>query len=347
MSTIPPRFNDVRRIAWAGLMLAVAASAGILLVGLSLAFGGAEDLLDHRLIGVIIIAAAAIVIAACLAVWGMVRLIIKLEANSYRTHDVLRDMGARVEENGRALAVIAENVQLSEAARSISHRAKERTVLRLAINDEIVRGDWEAAYSLVEQLEARHGYKNEAIRLRAEVDQSRRLSQERKLHEAIEAVTAHMEAHDWDRARREMDALLVAQPDNAEVQGLPKLFARKRDEHKRRLLKAWDESVQRNEIDRGITVLKELDQYLTPNEAAALEESARGVFRARLHNLGVQFSIAVTERNWQEALRIAKQINDEFPNSRMAQEVRDRVHILNKRAAEGSDESINVPAEAH
>lgn len=328
-------------------MLAVAASAAILLVGMSLAFGSAEGLLDHRLVGVIIIASAAVVIAACLAVWGMVRLIIKLEANSYRTHDVLRDMSARVEENGRALTVIAENVQLSEAARSISHRSKERTVLRLAINDEIVRGDWEAAYSLVEQLEARHGYKNEAIRLRAEVDQSRRLSQERKLHEAIDAVTAHMEAHDWDRARREMDALLVAQANNPEVQGLPRLFARKRDEHKRRLLKAWDESVQRNEIDRGITVLKELDQYLTPNEAAALEESARGVFRARLHNLGVQFSIAVTERNWQEALRIAKQINDEFPNSRMAQEVRDRVHILNKRAAEGSDEAIGVGAEAH
>jgi len=347
MSTIPPRFNDVRRIAWAGLMLAVAASAGILLVGMTLVFGDADSLLDHRLIGVIIIASAAVVIAACLAVWGIVRLFIKLEANSYRTHDVLRDMSARVEENGRALAVIADNVQLSEAARSISHRSKERTVLRLAINDEIVRGDWEAAYSLVEQLEARHGYKNEAIRLRAEVDQSRRLSQERKLHEAIDAVTAHMEAHDWDRARREMDALLVAQGNNPEVQGLPRLFARKRDEHKRRLLKAWDESVQRNEIDRGITVLKELDQYLTPNEAAALEESARGVFRARLHNLGVQFSIAVTERNWHEALRIAKQINDEFPNSRMAQEVRDRVHILNKRAAEGSDEAISVGAEAH
>ena len=327
-------------------MLAMGAAGIIVMVGLTLYFGGTEAV-DHRLVGAIMFAAALVVIAACTAAWGMVKLIIKLEANSYRTHDVLRDMSARVDENGRSLAVIAENVQLSEAARSISHRSKERTVLRLAINDEIVRGDWEAAYSLVEQLEARHGYKNEAIRLRAEVDQSRRLSHERKLHEAIEAVTAHMEAHDWDRARREMDALLVSQPNNSEVQGLPKLFARKRDEHKRRLLKAWDESVQRNEIDRGITILKELDQYLTPNEAAALEESARGVFRARLHNLGVQFSIAVTERNWQEALRIAKQINDEFPNSRMAQEVRDRVHILNKRAAEGSDEAIGVGVETH
>lgn len=342
MSDVPARFDDVRRLARLGLWLGFAAAIALLVVGVVAFAGGTDHPLDPRLVAALILTTSALIFAICLGLWGMVRVFIKMEANSYRTHDVLRDMSARVEENGRHLAVIAENIQLSEAARSISHRAKERTVLRLAINDEIIRGDWEAAYALVEQLEARHGYKNEAARLRAEVDRSRQINLERKLHDAIEAVTTHMESHDWDRARREMDALLVAYPDTAEVQAMPRLFARKRDEHKRRLLKAWDEAVQRNEIDRGITVLKELDQYLTPNEAAALEESARGVFRAKLHNLGVQFSIAVTERNWHEALRISNQITEEFPNSRMAQEVRERIHILNKRATEGSDEPVGI-----
>jgi hypothetical protein len=99
-------------------------------------------------------------------------------------------------------------------------------------------------------------------------------------------------------------------------------------------LKEWDQAVQRNEVDRGIAILKELDHYLTPNEAAALQESARGVFRAKLHNLGVQFSLAVSESNWAEALRVGEQIQAEFPNSRMATEVRDRIHLLAKRARE-------------
>jgi len=147
-----------------------------------------------------------------------------------------------------------------------------------------------------------------------------------------------MDAHDWDRARREMDQLMAENPGNAEVSELPGVFTRLRSEHKRRLLKAWDESVQRNEVDRGIAILKELDQYLTPNEAAALEESVRGVFQAKLHNLGVQFSLAVTSQEWRDAYQVGRQIIEEFPNSRMAQEVRDRIHVLAQRAGEAISE---------
>jgi outer membrane protein assembly factor BamD (BamD/ComL family) len=340
MSDVPKRFDHVRRLVQAGAALGVAAAAGVIVIGIVLTVSGPEAMSAPLLTGAIAIAAGAVVIALCISIWGMVSLLIKMEANSWRSHDVLRDMHALVEENQRHLTVIAENVQLSEAARSISHRSKERTVLRLAINDEIVRGDWEAAYALVEQLEARHGYKNEAARLRAELDQSRQLSREHKVHDAVEAIKSHMEAHDWDRARREMDQLVATFPENVEIKELPRAFARKRDEHKRRLLKAWDESVQRNEIDRGIMVLKELDQFLTPNEAAALRESARGVFRAKLHNLGVQFSLAVTESQWQEALRIGRQIVEEFPNTRMAAEVKERIPVLSKRAAEATEEPV-------
>lgn len=343
MADVPKRFDHVRRLVQAGAALGFAAALGMIVIGILVAVLGPEGLSPTMLTSGLTIAVGAVIASFCIFIWGMISLLIKLEANSFRAHDVLRDLHALVEENQRHLGVIAENIQLSEAARSISHRAKERTVLRLAINDEIVRGDWEAAYALVEQLEARHGYKNEAARLRAELDQSRQLSREHKVHDAVEAIKSHMEAHDWDRARREMDQLVATFPENTEIRELPRLFARKRDEHKRRLLKAWDESVQRNEIDRGIMILKELDQFLTPNEAAALRESARGVFRAKLHNLGVQFSLAVTESQWQEALRIGKQIVDEFPNTRMAAEVKERIPVLTKRAAEASEEPVAAP----
>lgn len=342
MSDGPPRFDNVRRSVRVGVLLGGGSALVLLCAGLGLAFSAVDAEGQRRLIGIGVVGLSGVGIAILVAAWGLVDLIIKTEANTFRSHDVLRDISAVAEQQRRDMQVIAENVQLSEAARSISHRAKERTVLRLAINEETIKGDWEAAYALVDQLETRYGYRNEAARLRAELDRSRQLSREQKLHDRIASVKAHMQANEWDIARREMDQLVATNGDHPEVQTLPELFARSRDDHKRRLLKAWDESVQRNEVDRGIAILKELDQFLTPSEAAALEESARGVFRAKLHNLGVQFSLAVTERNWKHAFHIGRTIMAEFPNSRMAAEVRERHHILRKR----SEEAEAVPAAA-
>ena len=98
------------------------------------------------------------------------------------------------------------------------------------------------------------------------------------------------------------------------------------------LLASWDQAVQNGEVDRGIELLRQLDQYLSSSEAAALAESARGVFKAKLQNLGVKFSIAVTEKNWSVALQAGRQIIAEFPNSRMAEEVKAKLEILTKRA---------------
>ncbi|MHC4352877.1 MAG: hypothetical protein ACYS0H_09160, partial [Planctomycetota bacterium] len=68
--------------------------------------------------------------------------------------------------------------------------------------------------------------------------------------------------------------------------------------------------------------------YLTPNEALALQEAARDVFRTKLHNLGVQFAIAVTEKQWGGALDIGQQIINDFPNSKMSEEIRGKLNIL-------------------
>ena len=70
-------------------------------------------------------------------------------------------------------------------------------------------------------------------------------------------------------------------------------------------------------------------------------ESARGVFRAKLHNLGVQFAIRVTDQNWSEALVIGEQIMDEYPNTRMAQEVQEK-----QRLAEATSEVEEKKARA-
>ncbi len=102
----------------------------------------------------------------------------------------------------------------------------------------------------------------------------------------------------------------------------------KKQERKKILLAAWDDAVRQQETDRSLEILKELDHYLTPNEGLALQEAARDVFRTKLHNLGVQFSIAITEKQWPSALDVGQQIIKDFPNSRMSEEIRGKLEVL-------------------
>lgn len=105
----------------------------------------------------------------------------------------------------------------------------------------------------------------------------------------------------------------------------------KKEEHKGTLLAAWDDAVRHQETDRSLEVLKELDLYLTPNEALALQEAAKDIFRTKLHNLGMRFSIAVTEKKWAEALEVGEQIISDFPNSKMSEEIRGKIDILRQK----------------
>lgn len=129
-------------------------------------------------------------------------------------------------------------------------------------------------------------------------------------------------------------------PRHERVARLPTELNRRREQHKQELLARWKEVVARAEVDEGIAILTQLDQYLTPQEAQSLRDSARDVFKARLLNLGVQFSLAVQESRWRDALEAGLQIRQEFPNSRMAQEVSEKLDVLRVRAGFVADAEI-------
>ncbi len=338
MSDTPKRLDRVRNLAAVARLFGILGMGGLLILASMRAFK-AEDALPSwvdRVDAILVLVCAAVLSASLLMfVWAILHTMLKIEADTFRQYDVSRDIADLLKKQENEIRMMSENAQLSDVVRSVTHRGRERTALRLAINEEIIRGDWEAAYALVELLESRHGYRNEAARLRAEVDQSRQEDIDSRLNDSISQVRELMAKRDWDSARRMMDRLMASNGQNSEVSALPDEFKRSWNDHKRRLLKEWDQCIQRNDVDRGITILKDLDHYLTPSEAAALEESARGVFKAKLQNLGVQFSLAVTEHNWSQAIDIGKQIQHEFPNSRMASEVRSRFHVLEQRVGEG------------
>ena len=123
-------------------------------------------------------------------------------------------------------------------------------------------------------------------------------------------------------------------PDNEQVRNLPHEIDSRRQAHKKQLTQNWHEAVARHDNDGSIEILKQLDPYLTPAEAETMQETVRGVFKEKLNNTGAQFATAVKEQRWAEAIRIGETISKEFPNSRIAQEVRENMETLKKRAAE-------------
>ncbi len=106
----------------------------------------------------------------------------------------------------------------------------------------------------------------------------------------------------------------------------------KKNERKKVLLAAWDNAINRQDTERSLEILRELDQYLTPNEGLALQEAARDVFKNKLHSLGVQFSLQVSEKRWDKAIQTGQQIIRAFPNSRMSGEIRASMDALKRKA---------------
>ena len=92
--------------------------------------------------------------------------------------------------------------------------------------------------------------------------------------------------------------------------------------------------VEEKSVDKAMELLKELDKYLTAQEAEPYVEVARGVIGKKKENLGVRFKLAVQDRDWIRALTIGENIIREFPNSLFANEVRGMLDLLRERAAQ-------------
>jgi hypothetical protein len=150
--------------------------------------------------------------------------------------------------------------------------------------------------------------------------------------DAAATIDKHVRAEQWNMALREAERLMAQYPEDERVQNLPNEIEARRQAHKRQLFESWNDAVFRKDVDGSIEILKKLDLYITPEEAQGLQESARGVIKEKIGNLRTQFSLAVQEHKWAEAVRIGDIIVHDFPNTQMAKEVRDKMDALRQRA---------------
>jgi hypothetical protein len=282
-----------------------------------------------------IFAAGCVCVIAVLLVWFLT---INLRAGGdqvqARLEALLGPVGERLQQLSVLLNLVSEQQLISERAKAIAFRESERDAVRRAIREDMARKDYDAALMLANEIESVFGYKQEADQFRAEIQALRQAGIRRELDAGLLAIDNHCRGEQWTQAMREAERLAGLYSGDAQASRLPQDVENRRQAHKRQLLESWQAAVLRHDIDASIEILRQLDLYLTPQEAQAMQEPARQVFKDKLLLLGQQFTLAVKEHRWAEAIRVGETIGTEFPNSRMALEVREKMDLLRQRAAE-------------
>jgi hypothetical protein len=280
------------------------------------------------------LAAGCVCLVAVGVTWPIAHALAGFRTDHFEGRELTRHIDERLNEMNTLVGRVSESQLLSDRAKSVAFREKDRDAIRRAIGEEMSRAEWEAAYALADQFEQAFGSKSEADRLRGEINDRRSEGVRREIEEVVAVIDRHVRNEQWTAAVREAERLHERFPSVDQVRQLPADIEARRQSHKKQLLQSWHEAVARHDVDGSIEILKNLDSYLTPAEAESMQDTARGVFKEKLSNLVSQFGNSIRDHRWAEAVRVGEQIQAEFPNSRAAQEVKEKMEMLRQRAAE-------------
>ncbi len=227
---------------------------------------------------------------------------------------------------------INDRLLISDAAKRIAYREQDRAALRQAIREDMQRGDYDAAMVLVDDMAQQYGYREEAEQFRDEIIATRYAEMEAKIDQAIHKFEGVLERRDWDAAAGEAMKVQRLFPDSLRVRDLGQRVDESRQRYVQDMERQFLQAAERDDVDKAMGLLKELDRYLTEAEAEPFRETARGVIGKKRENLGVQFKLAVHDKEWVTAVRVGEQIIREFPNTKMADEARSLIDELRRRA---------------
>ncbi|MEZ6244315.1 MAG: hypothetical protein R3B57_14885 [Phycisphaerales bacterium] len=303
----------------------IAAYVGAGVVGIGLIVQGvatsSDALLAAGALGLIVVAATAPLAA--------------LRARGASTVGGADDGSLRAEigELGRQIERLGEMSALSDDARRVLNRRRERELLRAAIEEDISVEDWDAAMVLVKELAERFGYRADAEEFRERIETARFQTVDRRVADAVARLDRLITQLRWDEAFAEAGRVTRLFPDSPRVEGLRHRVEHARARYKSDLERRFLHAAQNGQIDDAMELLKELDGFLTEAEAEPYREVARGVIGKARENLGVQFKLAVQDKDWPRALEAGERVLAEFPNTRMAEEIREMIDGLRTRAA--------------
>lgn len=310
--------NETRRII-ALTLLSLAGLVSLALVGIGFYFTvtdrtGGDSLVLAGAVCVVITAAAGAIVAGSLP--------------EDTDDDLVRSMMS-VE---KAIRTLSDQAALSDDARRVLNRTNERDLLCRAIEEDIRRHDWDAAQVLANELAVRFGYEQEADRFRMQIDMARSDGMDADVAERSRQLDRLLVEHRWDAAAEEARRMVEAYPAVSRVRGLPERVSSARQQYKLDLERRFLVAAQSERVDEAMELMRELDAYLTEQEAEPFQEVARGVIGKARDNLGAAFKLAYQDQQWGIATGLGEQIMEQFPNSRMAAEVQTLLPELRDRA---------------
>ncbi|MGD0572814.1 MAG: hypothetical protein ABSB11_07300 [Sedimentisphaerales bacterium] len=274
------------------------------------------------------------------ALFSLITLVV-IFVSSLKMLDLIDDTNAKTDKVADELEKLRQVVNqvnisthVSEMAKVIAFRDNDMQTLRDAVFDKLQQKDFDSAYEIIDEIAHKTGYKKLAEQLHLQADKYRDANDAERMNQIISHIEKHLDDHQWAKASAQIELLVKEYPTSDKALAMRQRLLEKKEERKKILLNAWDDAVKRQVTDRSIEILRELDQYLTPNEGLALQEAARDVFRTKLHNLGVQFALAVSGKQWAKAVNTGLEIIRDFPNSRMAEEIREKLDALKIHAGQ-------------
>ena len=242
----------------------------------------------------------------------------------------VRDAGSM----GRLLAEMREYSMLSDNAKRVLFRDRELQMLRDAIEEDIARGDHNAAITLCDEMANLFGHRQEAESFRSRVALAREQQYELEVQAAVDEIEVSLDERDWTAVYQQAARIRRLYPDSHLVGELDRRIQDARDEHKRELETRFLEAAEHDDVGSAMALLKQLDRYLTPDEAARLTRTAESVIVRHRDTLGARFRKAVSEHSWTESVGLGEAIIAEFPNSQMAAEVKTLLDVLRSRAGQ-------------
>ncbi len=242
----------------------------------------------------------------------------------------------RMEQFSVMLNEIQDTQLLSDRAKSVAYREKDREAVRRAIQEDISRRDWEGALVLVNEMDTAFGYKQEAERIREEINQKFAEHIRRQIAAGVALIDRHTASQQWAAAFREADRLQQQFPTIEEVRSLPSDIELRRQAYKQKLLDDYNDRMAAKDVDGGIAVVRKLDFYLTPEEASGMQESVRNLFKDKINMLRDQLAEAIHQSRWADAHRIAETVVRDFPNTQLAKECREKSESFRRRAGDAA-----------
>jgi hypothetical protein len=232
------------------------------------------------------------------------------------------------------LEEILEAVQMTENAKRVLFRDRELGALRNTVQEDINSGEFHSALVHCDQMATVFGAVEEAEKLRSKVQGIIHEIHDTRICEEVSKLEQLLVSQKWVEAYQDAARLRRLFPDAPQLHGLEQRIADVRVQYRHDLEARFLHAAEREEIEQAMLLLRELDGYLTPDEARKFRDAATVVINKYRDTLGARFKMAVSDRRWEEAIEFGEVITHQFPNTKMAEEVQTMLETIRVRVGE-------------